>query len=204
MLLAGERFGRRDAAAAREVGMTGYGPTAMRCENEGRGRHGRRRGGCFGIATLRPEPILPLDRRAHEAVLAALDDEQRAHAFYAAVLERFPGAMPFRMIVEAEARHAEALAGLLRRRGLEVPEDRHLGGETARRAVPASEACACRVAIAAEEANIALYDEELLPTVVGLADVERVFRRLAEASRARHLPAFRHWAEHHHHRGGNA
>lgn len=187
--------------------MTGHG-SAARCEEgrpggRGHGR-GRRGGGCFGRAAMQPEAILPLDPPAHAAVLAALDDERKAHAFYAAVLERFPGAMPFRMIVEAEARHAEAVAGLLRRRGLEVPEDDHLGAEVHRLAVPASEACACRLAVVSEEENIALYETELLPVVGAYADVERVFRHLDEASRDRHLPAFRHWAEHHHHRGGRA
>lgn len=187
--------------------MTGFGRSAARCDEAGhrgaRDPRGRR-GGCFGPASFAPDPIRPLDAKAHAAILTALDDERRAHAFYAAVLERFPGAMPFRMIVAAEARHAEALAGLLRRRGLEVPTDTHLGGEAARAAVPATPTCACRIAVAEEIENVALYEDDLLPRVVGLADVERVFGRLAEASRDRHLPAFRHWAEHHHHRGGRA
>ena len=185
--------------------MMGQGRAARCREGERRGHHGGRgrRRSCFPVA-LEAEPILPLDPDAHEAVLAALDDERKAHAHYAAVLERFPGAMPFRMIVEAEARHAEALAGLLRRRGLPVPPDTHLGSEAARSSVPATEACACRIAVAAEVDNVDLYFDDLLPRVAGLADVERVFLRLAEASRDRHLPAFRHWAEHHHHRGGRA
>lgn len=185
--------------------MMGQGRAARCREGEGRAHHRGhgRRGSCFPV-TFAAEPILPLDADAHAAVLAALDDERKAHAHYAAVLERFPGAMPFRMIVEAEARHAEALAGLLRRRGLPVPADTHLGGEDARSSVPATEACACRIAVAAEIENVDLYRDDLLPRVAGLPDVERVFHRLAEASRDRHLPAFRHWAEHHHHRGGRA
>lgn len=165
-------------------------------------RAGRR--GCFGFASLRPPATAPLTPQAHDAVVAALDDEHRAQAFSTAVLERFPGAMPFRMIVEAEARHVDALAGLLRRRGLPVPRNVHLGSAEMRRSVPATAICACRIAVAAEEGNVALYEEELLPLAKGWSDVERVFRHLAEASRNRHLPAFRHWAEHHHHRGGTA
>lgn len=167
-------------------------------------RHPRRRGGCFGFASLRPPTAMPLSRSAYDAILGALDDEHRAQAFHTAVLERFPGAMPFRMIVEAEARHVDALAGLLRRRGLPVPKNVHLGSAEVRRSVPATATCACRIAVAAEEENVALYEEELMPLAEGWADVERVFRHLAEASRDRHLPAFRHWAEHHHHRGGTA
>lgn len=184
--------------------MTGSGrPAAWGDAARARGQ-GSRRGGCFGVASLAPDPIRPLDAATHAAVLAALDDVRRAHAFHAAVLERFAGAMPFRMIVEAEARQAEALAGLLRRRGLEVPADRHLGGAAARAAVPATPTCACRIAVAAEIANLADRAVDLPPSAAGPADVERVFRRLEEASRERHLPAFRHWAEHHHHRGGRA
>ncbi|MCE1236605.1 MAG: hypothetical protein LWW93_09635 [Hyphomicrobiales bacterium] len=181
--------------------MAWQGHTAVRCDET---RRLRRRGGCFGFASLRPEATAPLTPRAHDAILAALDDEHRAQAFYTAVLDRFPGAMPFRMIVAAEARQADALAGLLRRRGLAVPQNVHLGSAEVRRAVPATATCACRIAVTAEEENVALYEEELMPLAKGWADVERVFRHLAEASRDRHLPAFRHWAEHHHHRGGTA
>lgn len=181
--------------------MTGNGSTAVRWEDP-RGRRQRWAVG-FAAGRLSPEPIGALSPRSYEAVLTALEAERKARAFDAAVLERFPGAMPFRMIAEAATRHVEALAGLLRRRGLSVPSDRHLGGAAARRAVPATVTCACRIAVAAEAETVELYEDELLARVAGLADVERMFRRLAEASRERHMPAFRHWVDHHPH-GGRA
>ncbi len=182
--------------------MTGWGSTVVRREEPR--RSGRRPWIGLGPAWVAPEPIGALSPRSYEAVLTALEDERKARAFHSAVLARFPDAMPFRMIVEAETRHAEALAGLLRRRGLTVPPDRHLDGEAARRAVPATVGCALRVAVAGVERTVALYEEELLARVAGLADVERVVRRLGEAARDRHLPAFRHWVDHHHPRGGRA
>ena len=150
------------------------------------------------------EPIAALSPRSYEAVLTGLEHLRKARAFSVAVLDRFPGAMPFRMLVEAETRHVEALAALLRRRGLAVPPDRHLGSERTRRAVPATAICACRIAADAAEASARLFETELAARVAGLTDVEGVMRRLGEALAARHLPALRHWADHHRGRGGTA
>lgn len=182
--------------------MTDRGATAVR-------RDEPRRPGRWAATRLRPfclapEPVGALSPRSYEAVLTALEQVRKARAFSAAVLERFPGAMPFRMIVEAETRHVEVLAGLLRRRGLAVPPDRHLGSERTRRAVPATAICACRIAAEAAEASARLFETELSARVAGLTDVEGAMRRLGEAIGARRLPALRHWAEHHHGRGGIA
>jgi rubrerythrin len=54
--------------------------------------------------------------------------------------------------------------------------------------VPASLAEACKAAMKAEEANIALYDSFL--EYVKEADIKDVFVRLRTASKENHLPAF--------------
>ena len=173
----------------------------------GRGpsRHGRGRGQGHGTCAL---PTIgasrPLTNAEHVAVLEALDDEYRALAFYAAVLDRFPDAMPFAHIVEAEGRHAAALAAVLRTDGRAVPENRHLGSPEIRAEVPASVACACDIAVEAEIDNVGLYVDRLLPAVAERPDLVALFMRLMEASRDRHLPAFRRWTAGQRFRGGVA
>jgi rubrerythrin len=121
-----------------------------------------------------------------EALLgAALDDEYKAEATYAAVIARFGEVRPFISIVEAERRHAGALLRQCERLGFLPPENRWAGKVGA----PATLREACAEAIAAEVENIALYDR-LLPDVVD-PEVRAVLEWLQEASRDRHLPAFR-------------
>lgn len=136
-----------------------------------------------------------LSAEAHEAVLEALDDEYRARAFYLAVLERFPGAMPFAHIEGSEKRHAAALGRVLAAYGLPVPANPHIGDEKIRHSVPASLACACDIAVKEEIHNDRLYAQKLLPKVAGFPLAGQVFERLMLASRERHLPAFRRFAE---------
>ena len=148
--------------------------------------------------------LQPLGEVAHGAVLEALDDEHRAFALYTAILDRFPDAMPFAHIVEAEGRHIALLSSVLRAYGREVPANPHLGSPEMRRAVPASVACACDIAVEAEIDNVALYVDRLLPMVEGHPDITAVFIRLMDASRDRHLPAFRRWTAGQRFRGGVA
>ncbi len=121
----------------------------------------------------------------------ALDDEYKAEASYAAVIARFGPVRPFINIVEAERRHAAALIRQCERLGIAPRPNRWANKVEA----PASLRDACIEAIAAEVANIALYDR-LLPTVDDV-EVRIVLTRLQEASRDRHLPAFRRGLERH-------
>lgn len=166
---------------------------------QGRGRrHRGSRGGGEGacLSSLAVGGDRPLSAEARGAVLAALDDEYRAEAYYAAVLERFPGALPFAHIVDAERRHARALAAILTAHGESVPVNDHLGSEEMRAMVPATVACAAEVAVNAEIDNVALYVDDLLPKVADHPEIAAVFHLLMEASRDRHLPAFRRWGTH--------
>jgi rhodanese-related sulfurtransferase len=126
-----------------------------------------------------------LDERTQKALLAALEDERRAYATYAAVLASFPGARPFSNIVEAEKRHESFLLPLFVKYGVAVPRNEF---DPAKISVPATLAEACKAGVTAEEANIALYDSLL--EFVAEQDIKDVFSRLQSASRDNHLPAF--------------
>ena len=54
-------------------------------------------------------------------LLDALEDERKAEATYAAVIEKFGPVRPFSNIIEAEQRHAAALERQLARLGIDVP-----------------------------------------------------------------------------------
>lgn len=93
--------------------------------------------------------------------------------------------LPFANIVEAEARHIDALLGLFRRYGLDVPDNPWPG--TVERY--ASVADSCRAGVDAEIENAAMYDRLLASTA--RPDVLAVYRNLQRASQENHLPAFR-------------
>lgn len=116
----------------------------------------------------------------------ALDDERLAEATYSAVIDRFGPVRPFINIIDAERRHAVAVERQMQRLGIAVPPNRWANADVP---APATLAEACAQAIAAEIENIALYDR-LLPHVSD-AVARQVLERLQEASRERHLPAFR-------------
>jgi rubrerythrin len=123
-----------------------------------------------------------------EALLAAFEDERRAEAFYAAVMERHGAVRPFSNIIHAERRHQAMLVPLLERYGVAVPDGPVLVPD-----VPDSLRACCEAGIRAEEENIALFDA-LIPTI-GDEAVRSAFERLRWASRERHLIAFRRCAE---------
>jgi rubrerythrin len=125
-----------------------------------------------------------VDRATREALDEALDDEYKARATYAAVIERFGDVRPFSNIIESEGRHIDALLGVYRRHDLEPPADRWTG----RIEAPASVEEACRRGVAAERDNDAMYARLL--DQVDDPDIRAVMTRLRDASRERHLPAF--------------
>jgi hypothetical protein len=118
-------------------------------------------------------------------LLEVLEDERRAEATYAAVLDAFGPVRPFVNIIEAERRHAAAVEVQLRRLGLDVPARRSGDPPVA----PPTLAEACERAIAAEIENVALFDR-VIPQVED-GTVRLVLEALRAASRDRHLPAFR-------------
>lgn len=119
------------------------------------------------------------------ALREALEDEYKALATYRKVIEKFGAVAPFTNIVEAEARHAQALIRQFDRLGVTPPKNDWIDKIEA----PASLAAACEAAISAELENAAMYDR-LLAQIDDLA-VRNVLQNLQDASRNRHLPAFR-------------
>lgn len=119
------------------------------------------------------------------ALRAALDDEYRAEATYAAVIASFGEVRPFINIIEAERRHADQVKVQMDRLAISYdPANPYLGTLTA----PVTVLAACEQGVEAEVENIALYDR-LLPTVQDPL-VRETLTRLQAASRDRHLPAF--------------
>jgi len=131
----------------------------------------------------------PLSEAERQGLADALDDEYKARATYARIIEDFGGVRPFVNIVEAEKRHISALLGLFERYGIAPPPDRWTGAPP--RFSNLLEACA--EAVQAEIDNVAIYDRVLKTTA--RADILSVYHALREASLERHLPAFRRCAE---------
>lgn len=138
------------------------------------------------------------DPRTLAALHEALEDEYRARATYAAVIERFGPVRPFVNIVAAEDRHAAALRRLLEQGGHPVPADRWAGNVTA----PASLRDALALGVRAEIDNRALYDR--LRAMTARPEVLRVFDNLGTASQQNHLPAFQRHLDRLDGGGGNA
>ena len=130
---------------------------------------------------------------AREETLAALNealqDEYQALAIYRKVIEKFGPVRPFVNIVEAEARHAQALFRQFERLGITPPRNEW----DDKVEVPASLSEACRQAVAAEIENAAMYDR-LLGRVEDPA-VRNVLLNLQDASQNRHLPAFQRYLD---------
>ncbi|MBW8295728.1 DUF2202 domain-containing protein [Sphingopyxis sp.] len=125
------------------------------------------------------------DTELQRLLVDALDDERKAEATYATVIDEFGPVRPFTNIIEAEGRHSLAIERQMVRLGFPIPVNRWEG----RGEVPAALAQACEMAIPAEIENIALYDR-LIPRV-GDPSVRQVLENLQAASRHNHLPAFR-------------
>jgi len=123
------------------------------------------------------------------ALTEALEDEYKARATYRKVIDTFGPVRPFINIVEAEDRHASALSRQFERLGIPAPPDTWAD----RVAAPKSIAAACAAAVAAEIENVEMY--ERLLSVVDDPSVRTVLLNLQDASRNRHLPAFRRYLD---------
>lgn len=125
----------------------------------------------------------PLADPVRDAVFKALEDEWKAEAMYNGVLGQLGPVLPFSRIERAEQRHSAALERILTSHGVAIP---------AQKPIPpgpkyADLAAACSAGVAAEKANVALYDD-LAKTALP-DDVKCVFSHLRMASQEHHLPA---------------
>lgn len=119
------------------------------------------------------------------ALRMALDDEYRAVATYAAVIEAHGEVLPFIHIIEAERRHVDRAKAEMDRLGISYEAQNPYLGTLA---APETVMAACEQGVTAEIENIALYDR-ILPTIED-ASVHAALTDLQWASRERHLPAF--------------
>jgi len=114
----------------------------------------------------------------------AIQDEYMAQAEYQAIIATYGELRPFTNIVEAEQTHIDLLLPLFAAYGYTVPENTAANNVV----IPDSITSALSTGIAAEEANIAMYQaflgQDNLPD-----DVRLAFEYLVNAS-ARHLQAF--------------
>ena len=126
----------------------------------------------------------PLAGQTQKSILAALDDERKARAFYEAVIAKHGEIRPFSKIVEAEARHESALLSLVEKYDLKAPSD---PWASRKMEVPESLPAAFREAIKIEQENVTMYDGFL--TSIEQEDIRNVMSQLRWASKERHLPA---------------
>lgn len=132
----------------------------------------------------------PLTPAAGAALASAIEDEYRAEAFYAAVIEKFGPVRPFSNIIGAERRHADAIRALMLDYGIEPPQNAFLDDPAITATMPATVADSCRMGVEAEITNRDLYGKQLLPAVTAYPDITATLKQLAAASETRHLPAF--------------
>lgn len=160
-----------------------YGTQGTRADS--RIRKGTRRGRAQTQELRNRSNAGPLSADDQWALNEAIQDEYKARAIYAKVIEKFGEIRPFSNIIHAESRHVDALAGLYQKYGLQVPKDNW------RDKVPvfATPPDACAAAIQAEIENAALYDR--IMTKINKPDLTRVFTALRDASLNNHLPAFK-------------
>lgn len=118
-----------------------------------------------------------------DAMNMAIQDEYKAEQTYEEVMKKFGDVRPFSNIINAEIRHSTAIAQLFMKYGMDVPDPQTFVIE-----IPDTLQAACSEGVAAEKANIALY-EELLPQL-SQPDVLQVFQNNMAASQDKHLPAF--------------
>ncbi|HYG36255.1 MAG TPA: hypothetical protein VEC99_15795 [Clostridia bacterium] len=141
-----------------------------------------------GGQRLRSQPpaVTSVVQQALLEALTGPDGEYVAYAEYAAIIEKFGEVQPYASIIHAEERHIAALKRQFEVRGLTVPENPYLG----KIQVPATLEEAAEQGVAAEERNVALYDQ-LLTQVKDQPGLVKVFTHLQFASREHHLPAFK-------------
>ena len=132
----------------------------------------------------------PLPQPVQDALIAALQDEYHAEAFYGAVIDKFGSTRPFSNIIRAEQNHQAWLIDLMQTYGMDIPANTALGSAEIAAAVPATIGGACAVGVEAEIDNAGLYSNALLPAVSAYPDITATLERLSAASQNMHLPAF--------------
>lgn len=114
----------------------------------------------------------------------AVQEERHAEATYRNVIAALGAIKPFTNIADSESQHVASLVQLADKHQVDVSTIDPAGEVS-----PSTKTAACQLGVAAEQADIALYDE-LLPQVTAWPDVTQVLQNLRAASQDSHLPAF--------------
>ena len=122
----------------------------------------------------------------HQVLRIAIYDEYHAYNTYLKVINQFGEIKPFVNIIQAEINHYSALMPLLEKYSVLVPTDDWYE----KIEIPAKMVECCELGVAAEIANIKMYDN-LLKYTSEYPDVTDVLYKLQAASYNNHLPAFR-------------
>ena len=150
---------------------------------------------CAAMITATPPPARGADDESttSSAVVAALTEalmspvgEYESLSFYQAVLDKHGDVLPFRNIVRAEQRHADALISHLQRLGAPVPSNPYEGKTTA----PATLPEAAQMSLDGEIGNVEMYDR-LIKKAAADPAVVQTLEHLQFASREHHLVAFK-------------
>lgn len=145
------------------------------------------KGTCVADECLRDEtityPVADLPEGVQSVLATAMQDEYMARDTYQAVIDEFGDNRPFTMIVRSEEQHVSAIKAIYDKYGLDIPE------ANTNVTVPDSFAAACAQGVDIEQADIALYDDTVLPVVRDYPDMVKVFTNLRDASK-NHLVAF--------------
>jgi len=128
------------------------------------------------------------DYTLEEMLVFAIEDEHLAQTEYDAIMDSFGVQKPFSNIIKAETTHISLLTPLLEEYGVSVPNKDWESLVTA----PESLDAAYEAGIAAEENNIAMYENFLKKDIPD--DVREVFTLLLNASE-KHLAAFQRQAD---------
>ena len=133
-----------------------------------------------------------------DALRFAREEERMARDLYAALADKYDGAMPFAMITRSEQRHFDAVGALLDRYGVSDPSKGAQAGSYADPTLQklydqwlkrgqTSVSAAYDVGVELEQRDIADLEKTL--TTTSQSDVRQVFTALLNASR-HHLAAF--------------
>jgi hypothetical protein len=167
---------RASAMVGVRGGMGGHG---------GYGMGGQGGSGMSGVmAPALPANPAPATPALVDALTRALAEEQLAEATYDAVVAKLGAVAPFTNISRSESMHIAAVERVAADHGITLTTS-----PPTPPAIPSTLSQACAIGVAAEKADIALYDT-LLPTVQAWPDVVQAFTNLRHASQDMHLPAF--------------
>lgn len=158
---------------------------AVACGDDDDGDGGETPGATTAPSTAAATATSAAAPRTALAILTeAINEEYKARATYVAAIARFGDNTPFANIAQSEDAHVEAWKREFDRLGLAIPADTFAGNVAP--AATAKDACAAGVA--AEKADVALYERLMKETTD--AQLLAVMEQQRKVSLEQHLVAF--------------